>query len=443
MSLIPNQPFGQGQPFTPELADLAFNTPVFDGQKQYLGHRDPLQDHELSSEPGQLKARVTDITEALKVTEVSGLTVAVAPGIAIVPTGETFTLSGQQLTLEDNTTLFIWVNEAGEVESGPQAPAIRLMLAAAVTSGGAVSVITDLRSLAQRPIQPVAKSIRVFGGSNTTDYTATQGDVLDQGIYYFRNFTVPQGIAITVDKFARIVCSGKVDIQGRIDVERLPAGALALEASVTDQEVGFTRGGGIGGGGASYPFALQPYGSGGALGGSNSPSGGTGRIGEGGDCGGSLAIEASGPIIIGSSARIIANGGRATDGDARTGECNISGSGGGSGGLIYFSSLVSVTAQAACTLDVSGGDGSNADRRGNAEHASGGGGGSGGVIVFSSPDNNSTAANIILNGGVRGSDSGSPSRLGGGSGGGFGGTCTAGQDGPNGRLIIRNFVPIG
>lgn len=446
MSLLPNQPFTPGTPFTPELADLAFNTPVFDGQTQYLGHRAPLADTELSNAPGSLRARVAGITDALQVNAATGLTVTVAAGIVTLANGTTTTIAGQQLELPDNSTTLIWINEAGVVEFGSQAPAIRLMLASVVTSGGAITTISDLRALTQRPIQPVASSIRVFGGSNVQDYTAVQGDLLDQGIYYFRNFTVPSGVQITVDKFAQIICSGTVNVLGRIDVDRLPLGALALSVSVTNQEVGFSRGGGIGGGGASYPFALQPYGSGGSTGIANAPnnnSGNGGRIGAGGDGGGSLEIQASGPITLAGSSITVASGGNAQAPSEMVGSANISGSGGGSGGLIYLSSLVSVTIAAGATVDVRGGNGSNGARVGSAEHASGGGGGSGGVIALSSPVNNTTGANLELTGGTRGNNSGTPVALGGGVGGGFGGTATSGNAGPAGRLIVRNFVPVG
>jgi hypothetical protein len=289
--------------------------------------------------------------------------------------------------------------------------------------------------------------VRVFGGSNITDLTATQGQIFDKGVYYYRNFTVPAGVAITVDKSARFVCSGKVDIRGSIAVTPLPLGAPGFRTPL--QEGFFTigpRGSGIGNGGASYPYTLQGHGSGGGL--------GTGlafnttasaiTFGSGGAAGGSLTIEASEEITIYSSASIGVTGGAAIANTDLTGALDAGGAGGGSGGLILLSSLRSITAQPNSSLDLRGGNGAAATRLNTSRNAQGGAGGSGGVLLLSSPVNNLTGANILLNGGVKGADTGSPlNSSGGGYGGAFGGTQGIGQDGGVGQMILRDFVPIG
>lgn len=445
-SLLPNVPFSQGQPFGTELADLAFTTPVFSGQTQYLGHREKLLDSELSDTAGQIKDRLSEATDAFKVEVVTGLTVAIAAGITVSTLGDRSTMAASQVTLADNSTLYIWINETGAVATGTQAPAIRLMLAQVVTSGGAVSNIVDLRSLGQRAISPVAKALKVFGGSNVQDYSAVQGDNLIEGIYYYRNFTVPVGVAITVDKYARILCSGVVNILGRIDITSVTAGAIDLVSILSVDNIGGAPGNGTGGNGDTYPFALQPYGSGGGTGYANGS--GRARIGRGGRGGGSMTIEAGGKITLEGSSMIVATGTAATAPSELTGVALVSGSGGGSGGMLYLSSLVGIEVKTGSTVDLKGGNGSTGARNSSSTHAAGGGGGGGGILIASSPSNNLTGANILLTGGLKGADTGTPVGHGGGTGGGFGGRGYASgsnpaKNGDVGRVVLRNFTPVG
>ena len=351
------------------------------------------------------------------------------------------------VTAPDNTTSFVYINQTGSVICDTNPPAIRVLLAKVVTASGAVSTIEDLRHPALRIVQPIVSSIKVFGGSNTTDKTCTANEVFDQGFYYFRNFTVPAGITITIDKWARFYCSGKVDINGTINVTTIASGATAYATPLSTTNVGGLTGSGIGagsgssaGGGSAYPYGAQSHGSGGGQG-FAAGNGAAVLLGAGGKGGGGLWVEASGVITVTGSISAIGEPGVA--GQIYSGNARISGSGGGSGGLVLLSSLKSTAVTATATIDVRGGAGANAVSNATGNGAVGGSGGGGGQVVLISPINNTTGSTILLSGGSQGASAGITPDLGGGGGGGFGGQGGQQTSGSVGKLIVRPFAPIG
>jgi hypothetical protein len=446
MTLLPNTPFAEGDEWNPELAYLAFNTPVFDGQTQYLGHRGKLTDAELDDSGTAIKARVAAIENGLKVSVVSGLNVSVASGTVRLPDSSTnLSIPTTQIAAIDNDTSYVFLDAAGTVKVSKSPDAIRVMLAKVVASAGAISLVEDLRHPAAREIRPIASAIKVFGGSNTTDKTATQGEVFDQGFYYYRNFTVPAGVTITVDKFARFFCSGNITIDGTVTVTYLATGA-APNGAVAGYGGGLpgsgigAGSGSSGSGGFAYPFGAQPYGSGGGLG----YSAGSGNVGygAGGRGGGGLWLEAAGAIEVRGT--ITADGEDGLAGSILSGSCAISGSGAGSGGTFIASSLRSVTVFPSANILLRGGKGGNATNNIGGGNAMGGSGGGGGQCVLQSPANNISGANINTSGGARGTDIGSnPAALGGGGGGGNGGQGGWQSAGNQGKTILRAFTPIG
>lgn len=446
MAFYPNVPFAAGDDWTPEIAYQAFNQ-VFDDQTQYLGHRPRIADTDLSNTAGQIKQRVAAIEEAFKVTVDSGRTLRYQSGVVRLPEGDNLSVASALVTAPDNTTSFVYINQTGSVICDTNPPAIRVLLAKVVTASGAVSTIEDLRHPALRIIQPIVSSIKVFGGSNTTDKTCTANEVFDQGFYYFRNFTVPAGITITIDKWARFYCSGKVDINGTINVTTIASGATAYATPLSTTNVGGLTGSGIGagsgssaGGGSAYPYGAQSHGSGGGQG-FAAGNGAAVLLGAGGKGGGGLWIEASGVITVTGSIAAIGEPGVA--GQIYSGSARISGSGGGSGGLVLLSSLRSVAVTSTATIDVRGGAGANAVSNATGNGAVGGSGGGGGQVVLISPTNNTTGSTILLSGGSQGASAGTTPDLGGGGGGGFGGQGGQQAAGSVGKLVVRPFAPIG
>lgn len=450
MPTYPATPFAAGDEFSAELAYLAFNQ-VFDDQTQYLGHRPRIADTDLSNAAGQIKQRVAAIESAFNVTVSSGRTLLYQSGVVRLPDGSNLSVASGLVTAPDNSTNFVYINQVGSIVCDSNPPAIRVLLARVVTVSGQVSTLEDLRHPALRIIEPIVSSIKVFGGSNATDKVCTANEVLDQGFYYFRDFTVPTGITVTVDKWAKFFCSGKVDIQGTINVSTMTSGATqyATGVSSTQGNIGGLSGGGIGAGsgsgtgsgGSAYPYAAQPYGSGGGLGFANTTTSGNVTFGTAGKGGGGIWIEAAGVVSVSGS--IFATGGNGNVGTINSGSANLSGSGGGSGGLVFLSSLKSATVTATATIDVRGGSGATAVSNISGQGANGGSGGGGGQVVLVSPTNNTTGATILLTGGSVGANAGTAPNLGGGGGGGFGGQGGQQAAGSVGKLVVRPFVPIG
>lgn len=449
MALIPKVPFTDGTVYTAEIAYLSFNQ-VFDDQTSYLGHQARLADDQLSNTPGQLKGRLAAIESPFLVSVSSGLTVAYNSGLARLSGGSLTTIASGLIVVANNATSYIWVSNSGVVVTGVTPPVLRLLLAKVTTVSGVVTALEDQRAISTRHISPVASSIKVFGGGSTTDIICTAGQVLSDGYYYFRDFTVPSGVSISVDKFAKIYCSGNVNIAGTILVTPITSGGAGLISTAGAINLGGYSGSGAGassgsaGGGLSYSYAAQPYGSGGGSGVLNTNAGGVGSIAPGGMGGGGVWIESSGSISV--TGNILTKGGDGGTGVIISGGVTASGGGGGSGGLIYLASLTSVVCANTALLDARGGSGGNAINNMGILKAEGGGGGAGGWVVLASPANNTTGSSIVYTGGAGGLPSGgSATSLGAGAGAGYGGVGGANTSSPgsSGKFLSLSFIPLG
>lgn len=456
LPLLPNQPFSDGDDWLPDVAYLSFFAPIFDDQPEYLGHRVRILDSELSNAPNAIKDRVNRIENGLLVTVSSGLTLAYQSGSVRMPDGSIQSIASGLVVASDNATGFVYVDPAGVVRYGTPT-VVRLLLARVVTVAGNVTVLEDLRFAAIRNIQPITSAIKVFGGSNATDKVCTAGEVLDQGLYYFRNFTVPAGVSVTAQGYTRIICSGNVEIAGTINVPPfVPGGAIQGYRSDSYQYApalpgfGLGGGGGYAQGGSAVPWGAQGFGNGGASG--EVIGNGGGHSSPGGLGAGGIVIEAAGTITVKASGSIIAKGGNGLPWAIESGFLLISGGGGGSGGIVYTSSLTQVLLEPGATIDVSGGNGHGGVNGDATFLTMGGSAGGGGYYIISAPSRNITGANIILSPGINGADVGTfvPGNgvLWGGSGGGCGGaggkrTHLSNQPAEAGKLILRDYTPVG
>jgi hypothetical protein len=446
MPLLPNTPLTDGQDWTAVLANQAF-TQVFDDLTQYLGHQPRLADDSLSNAPGNIKARVAAIESPLKVTVGSGLTLAYATGSIRSTLGVLQTIAGGLIAAPNNATTFVWVNTSGVVEIGLVPPVVRILLARVTTVSGVVTLLDDLRALSVKQLEASPRAVKVFGGSNTLDKVCVANEVLGNGNYYFRDFTVPAGISITCSKYAKILCSGNAVIDGTVVITPSSTGGAGYATPVSN---GFTVGGipgsGIGGGSGStapadrvYSYAAQPYGSGGGCG--FLTGNGIGDMASGGRGGGGFILEVAGTITVNGT--ISAPGSNGTASTVASGNISQSGGGGGSGGLIFLASLTSVTLGASSTLNVAGGNGGNAYAAISPLSASGGGGGGGGSIVLAATLISSLGS-ININGGLVGTTvNNGGGMLGGGCGGSFAGEGQTGINGSIGRVTTLNFIPVG
>lgn len=416
---------------------------IFDAQ-ELDGHYPKITNNDLSDAAGQIKPEWMAFRDALRVTALSGLNVQVAAGVVTLPNDTTVSIAQVTLSLTDNATNYIYVNESGQAVASTTYPIVALPLARVTTVGGGISgSIVDLRPRFR--VESQAGAVKIFGGTGDQgDYTLSGTETFDKGYYYYRNFTINPGATLTISKFAKIFCSGNVTINGAINITYLANGGAIFATSVIGASGGLSGSGpGAGSGsnalgGEAYNYAAAPYGSGGAGGYSSFANNSGGTLAGGGRGGGGLWIEAGGTITVGAT--ISARGENGGAGILTTGTGDLSGGGGGSGGLILLSSLKSVTVSPGATLDVRGGNGGNA-ATGNAK---GGYGGGGGQAVLISPSINATGAIILNSGGTAGSNTGAGA-LGGGNGGGFGGAGNAGTGGGGGAglTILRNFRAVG
>lgn len=450
MTLIPKVPFSDGDIWTPELGYLAFNQ-VFDDQPSYFGHYSRLADDSLSNANGMIKQRVSAITDPFLVTAGSGLNVNVASGIVTIGAGTTVSLTATTIAVPDNSTSYVYIGSAGVVAVTSRLPAVGMSLAKVVTSAGVITSITDTRALSLRSVRVDPLSSLVFGGQSSTDKVCTAGESLNDGLYYYRDFTVPAGVSITVNGYALIKCSGKVNIAGTITVTPIVAGGTPITAGTAATRYGS----GLGSLSTSYPWGLQPYGSGGGAGQVPVMTGTPTAFvsGTGGFGGGGLRIEALDTITI--SGTINCRGGNAVQGSVTTaGSTVITGSAGGSGGCIILSSRTGVTLSPTSVYNLQGGNGSNGVVASSATPAQGGGGGAGGVMVILCPtaNVNTTGATINITGGSSGLASSLITGSGWGSvngagfyanGGSANNSATVPVTAPSGALILVNELPLG
>jgi hypothetical protein len=436
MPEYPNTPFADGQEWTADLAYKSFYCPIFDGNTTLLGHRAKIADAELDD--NGIKSIVNSRLEPFKILGISGRVITIqSTGVFNYPE---ILYSTGNYTLPPNVTGLLYLDDTCNYKDSITNPVPPWYLPIAyftTNSTDVTSIETNLRWFPK--MLPNRQSTKTFGGRSVVDEVASNGALYNQGIRYFRNFTVPAGVTIYIDKYAKFFCSGNFTNNGTIIVNQCANGGTPFIRTLSG---GVVWGGGAGAGlgiGTSVPYAVQPYGTGGN-GGQGSSSGTASVLGAaGGAGGGGFVVEAAGTITVTGTIR--AKGGNGGSGTIYSGTVDIglTGGGGGSGGLIYLSSLTSILCNSGSpVLDVSGGSGGLSLVGGY-----GGAGGSGGWIVLSSPSINTTGATLNISGG-----SNAPTLstiLGGGDGGGYGGQGGVALNiaAQNGQILYQYFVPLG
>lgn len=444
--------------FLNSLQNLTFSADP--GDNLVDGVYERLTDDALSNAPQHLKKQYYDYRDRLKVVSANGLTCAYRGGVIFKLNGEPLSIPPANITVPNSTTTYIFINAQSQVRTDSVLPAICYPMAKVTSSGGSVSIITDLRPVDQ--IAPRPEAIKIFGGTGDEgDFVATNGQFLDQGIYYFTNFFVPVGIDLNIDKFAKIHVSNTATIAGNIEVTRSVAGGGGLTTALPGYNltVGGNTGGGFGGASGSgdnaitaYSYAASPLGSGGGSGFVRGAEGTEATIAKGGKGGGGLWIEAAGSISVTGSINARGDNGNGGAIDIN-GRVDASGAGGGSGGTIILSSLLAINVTPSARIRAEGGFGGFGVKGSSGSGASGGGGGAGGQIVFISPNTNTSGSVISVNGGTQGvnSDGSLVGTLGlgggiGGSNGGEGGnggwSSFKSRGGKPGKIIYRAIKPV-
>lgn len=414
MTTYPDIPFVDGQVWSPELAYLSFHQSYGDSLDQdLLGNHPGVTDAQLSDSSDAIKSRVRQVQDAFKTTLVSGLTVSVSSGIAVLTDGQMVSVITSNKIVADNATNYIYINDSGVVTVALALPVVCYPIAKVIASGGSISSIADLRSLAFRQVVPRPFSIKSFGGVNSVDIVCTALTDLTAGLYYCRDFIVPSGVGVSVPGGLKVIASRNVVIDGTLTVTPLVSGgdAIALNPDPSLSFRGSNRGDGLGSNGRVYGYGTQHYGSGGFSG-----SGLTDNVSTfiavpgGGDGGGFIQIEAGGSITGGGTISCKGGNGKggytyvagspvvAVEGRFEVGTLGmLIGSSGGSGGLIALSALTEVDFDG--TLDVRGGNGGLSNTNVTDTWAGGGCPGSGGSVVITAPSYNISGATVLISGG--------------------------------------------
>jgi hypothetical protein len=260
-------------------------------------------------------------------------------------------------------------------------------------------------------------------GDGTNDLTVSADadwSVTPPSSLNFRDFTVNNGVTLTVPAGTTIRCTRSFANYGAIVVQTGARGGNGAQSDYAFNYRAFPHPGdsygaagngghdlnitggdiqlwGLGGKGIPETAAASSYGQ------FRIGGGGGGAGVSGGEGGGLLKVYCKGGVINGTGAIIQANG---TNGSTT--------SGGGGGGIIVLTSQTSIGNNG--TLEVNGGNGGD-----SRTFAYGGGGGGGGIIILVSP-NNMNAGTASVAGGTAGAQTELPN-LTFGSGGGGGGAC--------------------
>jgi microcystin-dependent protein len=118
--------------------------PIVDGD-DLLGHGAKVVDEYLDDGSDQIKSRFYNFYNRLKVTHNTGLSFSYGGGIVLVA-GTLVSISPGNITVANNATRFIYVDNTGDVVSGSTLPNECFPLAIVTTSGGTISgSIQDLR----------------------------------------------------------------------------------------------------------------------------------------------------------------------------------------------------------------------------------------------------------------------------------------------------------
>lgn len=406
MTTYPDIPFVDGQIYTPDIAYLAFHQSYGDTLDQDLLGNHPGITDDMLSQTGVL-SRVNLVTDSFKPSHTTGLTVNVKSGVVFMG-NEVTSIAEANILCPDNATSYIFIRMGSSaLEVNTRIPAVVMVVAKVVTSGGTVTTLTDLRQAYYRRVFPASGSVIIFGGQSTEDKTCTAGEVLDRGLYYFRDFIVPAGISITVSRYCVIKCSGRVDISGTINVTTAAPGAIGDSGTGynANQTIDVKRGSGIGTEG-TYGYGQQGHGSGAnsarLFREAGSPAPTAWGIGNGGNGGGGLIIQAAQGIDVYGT--INANGSNATNSVANGGQYVVAGSGGGSGGFINLASTGDIILRPGSVLNAKGSNGGNAAVSAGytVYNGAGGGGGAGGVVLLQG-NVNTTGSTIDVSGGTAGS----------------------------------------
>lgn len=150
---MPRVTYNDGDVWSADLANAA-GYPILDGQDEF-GHGEKVIDDWLDDGPTQIKARFYGYYNRLLISPPpSGLTVNYSAYTVALTDGTRLTFGSGTMSLPNDTSGFIFLNELGEVAHGATLPDECAMLYAFTTSGGSVASLIDLRNQVAERIVP-------------------------------------------------------------------------------------------------------------------------------------------------------------------------------------------------------------------------------------------------------------------------------------------------
>ena len=127
--------------------------PIPDGADEY-GHGPKIIDDYLDDASDMIKARFYGWYNRVQVTEGTGLQVNYTGAPIRLPDGSNVNLSAGSLTLTNNATGFIYIDNTGAIQFGSTLPPERIVLATYVTASGAITALNDVRKQVSEVVTP-------------------------------------------------------------------------------------------------------------------------------------------------------------------------------------------------------------------------------------------------------------------------------------------------
>jgi hypothetical protein len=231
--------FGFGTPIQPEFLN-AVAYPKITGLPED-GHLDLLTNDNFLNQPGTIVYDFYQKIDRLKASRfsVSGLNITVQGCTILGPLGDLLSVPTTTVAVPDNAVSWVWVNNSGAIQVTNYNPPAGVRSAKVTTGSGNITQISDLRY--DYLWIPNPATLAVFGGNNLTDFTAPLGVTVLAGVLNCRNFIVPTGAVIEVDRTLTVRASGITDIAGTIRTRTNPVAWEAQGAPLmaVDQGIQF------------------------------------------------------------------------------------------------------------------------------------------------------------------------------------------------------------
>lgn len=181
-----------GDIWSDDLSNAA-GRPILDGQELY-GHGDKVIDSWLDDSPDQIKSRFYGWRDRVQVSQDSGLQISYTGASVRLGDGSIVALSPGTFNLPDDTTGFVFINDAGAVAASTQLPNECIPLANFTTAAGAITNLSDIRYQVVEQVQPVSLpstqspfivgEIREYAGPTPpSGWLICDGSIVNQGDY--------------------------------------------------------------------------------------------------------------------------------------------------------------------------------------------------------------------------------------------------------------------